>query len=199
MVRLGISVEGPTEERFIKISLVPYLREKDIDVTPISMNGNLSIDRVKHELGKLVYNFDYITTFYDFYGFQRKVTGETKTTLESKIHGSIKEDLRKKLIPYVQMYEFEGLLFSSPKDIALVLQGKSLDAWATGILKEFNNNPEKVNNSKDTAPSKRLEQYTNYRKTTHGPDIAEQIGLATIRRMCSGFDEWLKKLEELVP
>jgi hypothetical protein len=45
MVRVGISVEGATEERFIKISLTPHLAKKDIFVTPVSMGGNVSIDR----------------------------------------------------------------------------------------------------------------------------------------------------------
>jgi len=197
MVRLGISVEGPTEERFIKILLQPHLSQKDIYVTPVSINGNVSIDRVRHELKNLAYNFDFITTFYDFYGFKGKVEAETKMTLESKIAESIKEDIRGKLIPYVQMYEFEGLLFSSPEAIASVLQGGSLNIWATSILAEFSNNPEKVNDSYETAPSKRLEKYTNYRKTTHGPNISQEIGLEKMRQMCSGFDDWLTKLEKL--
>jgi hypothetical protein len=50
MVRVGISVEGTTEERFIKILLVPYLSTKGIYVTPVSLNGNVSVARVKHEL-----------------------------------------------------------------------------------------------------------------------------------------------------
>jgi hypothetical protein len=157
MVRIGISVEGTTEERFTKILLEPYLSQKNIYVTPVSLNGNVSIDRLKHELENLAYSFDYITTFYDFYGFKRRDAGETKATLESKILGSIKEELRGKLIPYIQMYEFEGLLFSSPEAIALVLQGKALHEWANNILVEFNNDPEKVNDSTETAPSKRLE------------------------------------------
>jgi|APLak6261658528_1056013.scaffolds.fasta_scaffold23270_1 hypothetical protein len=197
MVRIAISVEGMTEERFIKILLEPHLSQKGIYVTPVPLNGNVSVDRVRHELENLAYSFDYITTFYDFYGFQRKVDGETKTTLESRIHRSIKEELRVKLIPYIQMYEFEGLLFSSPEAIASVLQGKSLHEWANKILFEFNNNPERVNNSTETAPSKRFKEFTNYRKTTHGPNIAQQIGVTGIRNMCSGFDEWLKKLEDL--
>jgi hypothetical protein len=147
MVRIAISVEGMTEERFIKILLEPHLSQKGIYVIPVPLNGNVSVDRVRHELENLAYSFDYITTFYDFYGFQRKVDGETKTTLESRIHRSIKEELRVKLIPYIQMYEFEGLLFSSPEAIASVLQDKSLHEWANKILFEFNNNPERVNNS----------------------------------------------------
>jgi hypothetical protein len=198
MVRLGISVEGTTEERFIKTVLEPYLAQKGIYVTPVPIHGNVSVDRVKHELRKLAYNFEYVSTFYDFYGFKGKVEGETKTTLESRIKGAIKEELREKLIPYIQMYEFEGLLFSSPEAIALVLQDESLSAWATDILENFNNNPEKVNDSPETAPSKRFEKFTKYRKTTHGPNIAKQIGLAKMRDMCSGFDDWLTKLERLV-
>ena len=96
------------------------------------------------------------------------------------------------------MYEFEGLLFSSPEHIAVVLQGESLKVWANNILISFNNNPEKVNNSVETAPSKRLEKFTNYRKTTHGPNIAQQIGLEKMRTMCTGFNDWLTELEKLV-
>ncbi|MFZ2452493.1 MAG: DUF4276 family protein [Methylovulum miyakonense] len=199
MVRIGISVEGTTEERFIKTLLAPHLSKMGIYITPVSINGNVSVDRVKHELQNLAYSFDYVTTFYDFYGFKRKAEGETKTTLEAKIKESLKKGLRGKLIPYIQMYEFEGLLFSSPEAIAVVLQNGSLSEWASNILMEFNNNPEKVNDSPQTAPSKRLEQSTNYRKTTHGPNIAAEIGLAKLRNMCTGFDDWLTQLESLAP
>lgn len=198
MVRVGISVEGATEERFLKILLAPYLFQKGIFITPVSINGNVSVNRIKHELEKLVYCFDYVSTFYDFYGFKHKEEGETKISLESKINRSIKDELRGKLIPYIQMYEFEGLLFSSPEAIALVLQDDSLSAWARGILTDFNNNPETVNDSKETAPSKRLERASKYRKITHGPNIAERIGLEKLRGMCSGFDDWIIKLEALV-
>jgi Domain of unknown function (DUF4276) len=197
MVRIGISVEGSTEERFIDILLVPHLVTHGIYATPIPMNGNISVERIKNELKNLMHSFDYTTTFYDFYGFKHKEDFETKISLETKIHASVSENLRRRLIPYIQMYEFEGLLFSSPNVIASNLQGNSLDQWATGILQEFNNNPETVNNSKETAPSKRLEKWTNYRKTTHGPNIAKEIGLERIRSMCSGFNDWLTKIESL--
>ncbi|WP_347988164.1 DUF4276 family protein [Methylomonas sp. AM2-LC] len=198
MVRVGISVEGITEERFIKTLLVPYLQSKGIFVTPVPMNGNISVDRVSYELEKLAYSFDYVTTFYDFYGFKHKHASETKETLQSKIKESIKDHLQRKLLPYIQMYEFEGLLFSSPEAIAAVLQNESHLTWANSILAEFDYNPEKVNDSRETAPSKRFENNTHYRKTTHGPDIAERIGLVKLREMCLGFDQWLTALERLV-
>jgi len=200
MVRVGISVEGTTEERFIKTSLQPYLADKNIFITPMSLGGNVSVDRVAHELNKLVFNFDAVTTFYDFYGFKRKRKGETKDSLEARILKFISEPLRGKCIPYIQMYEFEGLLFSSPAAMASVLQQDDIEpwieVWAEKILHLFNDNPEKINDSPQTAPSKRLES-TPYRKITHGPDIANKIGLNVLREKCTGFDEWLNKLEAL--
>ena len=199
MVRIGISVEGVTEERFVKIVLAPYLANKQIYVTAISMGGDVKLDRVKAELKKIAYSFDYVSTFYDFYGFKGLAENESKISIEQKMREHVHESIKNKIIPYIQMYEFEGLLFSSPDALASHLQDSSLVEWSTNILHEFNNNPERVNNSRQTAPSKRLEQKTKYRKTTHGPNIAKEIGIGKLREMCTGFDEWLNQMERLVP
>lgn len=197
MVRIGISVEGITEERFIKMVLAPYLANKKIYVTAISMGGNVKLDRVQSELKKIAYNYDYVSTFYDFYGFKGKSNGESKDTLEQKIKAHVQDGIREKLIPYIQMHEFEGLLFSSPASIASNLKDEKIVQWAKSILAEFDDNPEAINNSPETAPSKRLEQNTIYRKTTHGPNIAKEIGIDTLRVRCAGFNVWLTRMEEL--
>ncbi|HFU75815.1 MAG TPA: DUF4276 family protein [Arcobacter sp.] len=196
MVRVGISVEGATEERFIKICLVPHFVQKNIFITPVSMGGNVSIDRVRHEMNKLIYSFDVVSTFYDFYGFKRKQKDETKSSLERQILESVPKAVQGKIIPYIQMYEFEGLLFSSPSTIATVLEQEKIKHWAEDILRKFHGNPEFINNSSQTAPSKRL-AITPYRKTTHGPNIAKQIGLDVLREKCKGFDDWVNRLEAL--
>ena len=198
MVRIGISVEGVTEERFIKRVLIPHFSDKSVFLTPVPMHGNVSVDRVRHELEKLAYSFDFITTFYDFYGFKNKQEGESKQSLEARIADGVKAELKGKVLPYIQMYEFEGLLFSSPGAIASILQNQKLEIWADNILDEFDNNPERVNDKPETAPSKRLMKFSSYRKTTHGPDIAHQIGLEKLRVMCRGFDQWLSRIEEFV-
>lgn len=198
MVRIGVSVEGTTEEIFIKKVLAPYLLERKIDAISISIDGNVSIDKIKGELKKISFNFDFITTLYDFYGFKGKATGETKETLEAKISNGVHESIRAKLIPYIQMHEFEGLLFSCPQSLSSKLTGDSLKTWAKEILSEFDNNPERINDSQESAPSKRLLKNSNYQKTIHGPNIAQEIGINKIREMCEGFDNWLKKIEILV-
>ena len=199
MVRVGISVEGRTEVRFVVKVLQPYFLDRNIIIEPVDIRGNVSIDRVTHELQKMAFNFDFITTFYDFYGFKGKSKEETKESLELKIKENTTEKIQSKLIPYIQMYEFEGILFSSPDVIAQNLQGENdIFIWAADILKSFGGNPERINDSSQTSPSKRLENNTNYQKTTHGPNIASQVGITVIRDNCKGFDEWLEKLEKLI-
>lgn len=197
MVRVGVSVEGPTEERFMKRVLSPYLAQKNIYVTPISMGGDVKLDRVKSELKSIAFSYDYVTTFYDFYGFKGKSLGETKDTLEQKILSHAHSSIQPKLVPYIQMYEFEGLLFSYPDLMQAGLAEDGVESWATTVLNEFHGNPEKINDSPQTAPSRRLESKTGYRKTTHGPNIAELIGIERLRQRCSGFNEWLNKIESL--
>jgi len=197
MVRIGISVEGPTEERLIKAVLVPYMQERGKFLYPISIGGNVSVDRVAGELKKLASSFDYVSTFYDFYGFKRRQPGETKATLEHRLLQAAAPNIQSRFLPYVQMYELEGILFASPAAIAQTLQNPALDDWATEILTSFGGDPERINDSPQTAPSKRLERHSNYRKTTHGPDIARLIGIERLRETCRGFDAWLRALEAM--
>lgn len=201
MVTLGLSVEGTTEERFVAIVLAPYLAARQIHITAIPMHGNVSLDRVRSELQKIAHSFDYVSTFYDFYGFTGKAPEDNRQTLQAKISQHAHQSIRSRLIPYIQMHEYEGLLFTSPDVMQEVLaptnRAGSVGHWADAILASFAGNPEAINDSQQTAPSKRLHQYTNYRKTTHGPNIANLIGVEKLRRHCAGFDEWLTQLETL--
>ena len=59
--------------------------------------------------------------------------------------------------------------------------------------------PEDINDSPQTAPSKRiLAAMPGYQKTVHGPLIACEIGLDPVRAACPHFDRWLKRIEGLV-
>ncbi|HHD56047.1 MAG TPA: DUF4276 family protein [Desulfobulbaceae bacterium] len=199
MVRVAISVEGQTEERFVQMSIVPYLQERDIYAMPFLLGrtgGNVSFARIKKDLNRLAGSFDKVTTFYDFYGFRDKDDNDSKTSLEQKIKNCVAGPLRDRIIPYIQMYEFEGLLFSSPDAIASVLEDDELLIWAKDILRQFGGDPERINDSPQTAPSKRF-ALTPYRKITHGPNIAKEIGIDALRGKCTGFDNWLAILAGL--
>ncbi len=197
MVKLGISVEGATELGFVKQVLIPYLLEKGILMIPVSIGGRVSIDSIHPEINRMVNTYGYATTLYDFYGFRKKSADDNKKSLEAKMLAGVKPELKHRVIPYVQMYEFEGLLFTSPEAIASVLENDKLVKWAQAILKQSGHNPEAVNDSAQTAPSKRFEQHTDYSKVTDGPRIAKAIGIDTIRENCQGFNDWLTKIEAI--
>ena len=199
MVRVGIVVEGQTEVNFVIQVLQPYLCSKNIFISdPVNLHGNVSIDTVRRDIKDMAYSYDYVTTLVDFYEFKGLVAGDTKESLENRIKESLDDSIKSKVIPYVQMYEFEGLLFSSPEVISEVLLGQTLLKWSSKILKDFKDNPEAINNSYETAPSKRLERHTNYKKTIHGPKIAKEIGMDSLRDKCANFNEWVSVLEGLV-
>lgn len=197
MVKIAISVEGLTEEIFVKTIIKPYLMPKRIIIETISnLSGNVSLDRTLKDIRGLAHNHNYVTTMYDFYGFKKLDKNETKTSLEAKIKNGSDSKIAHKVFPYIQMYEFEGLLFSSPQSLKNHLNStEKVESWAQMILGEFNNNPENINNSTETAPSKRLEKFTDYRKTTHGPNIAKEIGIEGIREKCPGFNDWITLIE----
>ena len=200
MVRVAISVEGLTEERFIKMVMAPHLENLGIYATPLPLGrkgGDVSLPRIKKDLNQMANNFDNVTTLYDFYGFRGKTRGETKTSLEQKIMDCVASALRHKIIPYIQMYEFEGILFSSPEAMENNIYQNGLADWAKDILAQHGHDPEKINDSPHTAPSKRLLSRANYIKTVHGPDIAKETGLPLLRQKCAGFNEWLNKIEAL--
>jgi hypothetical protein len=139
-----------------------------------------------------------------WHGFGRS-RGRTRSQLEANLAELVSKRVSgvdpRRFLPYVQMHEFEALLFSDVEKFAWVLDGwddaarKALSA----IRSEFPT-PEDINNHRDTAPSRRiLTVFRNgeYSKTEHGPLIAEDIGIAAIRRECAQFDAWVASLEAL--
>lgn len=140
----------------------------------------------------------------DFYGFQ-DANGRSRQELEQAIlaaTGNLINNFDPRFVrPYVQMHEFEGLLFSAVEHFACVLDGwnDQVHKKLTGIRAQFGS-PEDINNDRETAPSKRiLAAFApgTYSKTEHGPLIAEAIGLDEIRNQCPQFDEWMCWLEGL--
>ncbi|ABI57655.1 DUF4276 family protein [Alkalilimnicola ehrlichii MLHE-1] len=165
--------------------------------------GNVNIERLAIHLANEYPNHDFVTTLVDLYGFSDR-EGRSRTELEEAIREAVlsrRRDIQTdRVIPYVQQYEFEALLFSDIQGFQWVVDG-----WSTGAERQLQSivdnysDPEQINDNPTTAPSKRLEAIFRgyYRKTEHGPIIAEEIGLAVIRSQCPGFDGWITKLEGL--
>jgi hypothetical protein len=116
--------------------------------------------------------------------------------IENAMLEDIDDVLRYRFIPYIQLHEFEGLLFCDKKvidDSFDIDEFKDYD-YLEKTFEQYSN-PEDINDSPITAPSKRLiRSISGYHKTVYGSLIAHDIGLKTIREKCSRFNEWIEKL-----
>ena len=206
MIRLAMSVEGETEVDFVKMVLAPHLHSKGVEPIPIlphGRGGNIRVDRVASAMAELFWNFDYVTSLVDFYGFVDK-DNDAPCQLERRIDNAVGQRIQSswdetRVFAYVQLHEFEALLFSDVHRFSTVFN--DLPDGALARLQEVRrrfSSPEDINDNSATAPSKRISQLVpSYNKRLHGPDLAAEIGLSVIRSQCNRFNGWLTRLESL--
>lgn len=220
MIRIHIICEGPTEVTFVYAILSEPFRLKGIELYPSLIGtaghkgGNFKYERLFNDVEKRLLGdkTSYCTSFFDFYGLPESFPGKKnanslntakdkashmKTALVEKLTSNLGEEAVRRFIPYIQMYEFEGLLFSKPESLAASVGCDNTIGKFQEIRDAFDS-PESINNSPQTAPSKRIEKLcVGYKKVIHGSIAAKDIGLGKIRRECSLFDAWLTELEDL--
>ena len=215
-------VEGPTEQIFIRDIVTPHLAQRNVFLTPIILSkpgekgGDVKFSRAKNDIERhLKQRPDtYLTLFVDYYGIKkgwpgRDLRDDERNALSTvqkakRVNDATREEVcrlfgefrpDKRFIPFIAMYEFEALLFSDAPILAdkLQVQREVID----GILTECKE-PENINDSPTSAPSKRLESIAaRFKKTTTGITIAKTIGLPKIREKCPIFNEWLSTIEKL--
>ena len=206
MIRVAIAVEGSTEEAFVKKILHDYLLvEKCVEVRSIPLHGNITVQRLALYMANLFWESDFVTSLVDFYGFKDK--GEkTIEELEESISDEVVKKIhrsnldQRRIFPYIQQYEFEGLLFSNVQSFRQVpmIDEECLTSLSQ-IRRQFET-PEDINDNSLTAPSKRITALIpTYHKVLHGPLVAGETGLDSIRNECPRFCNWLNRLESLGP
>ena len=208
-MRLAVSVEGRTEVEFVNRVLAHHLRGNGIEVTPVQLGrgrsvggGNVGVERLASDMYRLYRSFDAVTSLVDFYGFRDKEE-RTVDELEEHLINELRKRIRRqwdarKIIPYVQRHEFEGLLFSDVSVFArLAGAPPGLSDGLRQIRMQFPT-PEDINDNSDTAPSKRiLHLMPSYRKVDAAWFLVEEMGLDVIRTECPRFDRWVRRLESL--
>lgn len=210
MIRVCVICEGPTEVEFVNRCLEPYLRPSGVGAygTVLSARsgrhrgGRVTVERLANKISLHYSDADRITTLVDFYGFQDRAA-RNRAQLEGDIVAAARAittgyDARY-VLPYVQMHEFEGLLFTNPADFEWAEDGWSEDVRARlmAVAQAFAS-PEDINDSPETAPSKRILSIFpdgTYSKPEHGPLIAEATGIDAIRAKCPAFNDWVGKLQ----
>jgi hypothetical protein len=220
VTRVNVIVEGPTEESFVKNVLAPFLWASEVYLTPLILGvpghkgGRTSYARVKKDvLVQLKQDrTGYCSTMLDFYGLGEGFPGtplppnlaniNKVTHIEQAVKNDIVAhvpDLRPdvRFIPYLQLHEYEGLLFSDPEAFANSIYQSHLTRQFQSVRQEFPT-PEDIDDSPNTAPSKRVIRLCpSYRKVLNGTGAAMAVGVDTMRRECPHFREWVERLEAL--
>jgi len=225
-IEIYIIVEGQTEQTFVRDILAPQIAQKGIYLRPALLGrpghkgGDVRFDRARQDIGIFLKqrSHSYISTMFDYYRIDKNWPGKKEVDLKHKdrikltacqkaeflesaskskiIEAFPKYNPKDRFIPYIEMHEFEALIFSNPSILADTINVDRLRIEK--ILDEYNDNPEEINEDPDKTPSKRLiEIRPGYRKIVMGKTVAEKIGIQKIRQKCPHFDDWLTKLENL--
>jgi len=217
--KILILVEGQTEERFVKAVLQPHLwtREvhpepkivttKRVKVGPQFLGGVSTFDKIDTDIKRLLGDSDaaLVTTMFDYYGLpvdfpgKQSLRGRNSFERAKELEAALEQHYNRgsKFLAYLMIHEFEALLFSSPGVLAQVMNAPAYEPRLQAIRGQFLT-PEEINDDPATTPAARvLNLFPGYRKRLHGSLTTGRIGLDTIRRECSHFNEWVVKLESL--
>jgi hypothetical protein len=221
MKRLIIVVEGDTEKEFVDKVLSPYLYAKGL----LSVNcfkikhtkgGLTKYQHLKTDLINCVYeNNVLVSTLIDFYALPKDFPKyeEAKTIVNRAnrlafLEKAIVEDLETEkgnsfpnLLPYIQLHEFEALVFSSIDAIKSLYSNEDAKFNELEQIIAAYPNPEDINDSPQTAPSKRLKNnqlIRGYNKVNDGIMIIEEAGIETVLSKCLRFKTWVETLIEKV-
>ena len=223
MVRLRLFAEGATEQTFADNVLKGHLAnhgvymEKPVLIAHARKKGKVhrgggrkfkpmqnDICRfLKQESGQNVF----FSTMIDLYALHKDFPGleqaenlrfDPYKRVQALEKSWLDETGDKRFIPFIQLHEFEGYLFSDISQFASFFD--NADSRISALRKSTGKfpSPELIDDGLHTAPSKRiLSQFPDYSKVTTGPQMAERIGLETIRSNCPHFNAWVGKLENL--
>lgn len=218
MKRLVFIVEGETEESFVNDILRPYFYSEGLFntiqcfKTKRSHGGLSKYSYVKQDIIQTIYESDVIvTTMLDFYRLPSNFPGFTQLGIVVPhaqqveiLEAKMKEDIENtqqmsfsNFIPYIQLHEFETLIFSSITGIDALFEKNEIDYQGLQTVIQQYPNPEDINNSPDTAPSVRLKKLIpGYNKVVHGIGIIQEIGIENILCKCPRFNEWIIRLKQ---
>lgn len=221
MVHLAVLVEGQTEQRFVNTVLLPFLRTVGFELVYAKLLGKRggirNWDSAKRDIVKTLKENagPIVTTMVDFYRLpqhaQRGWPGRRNADdfpfdqklphLHAEIAAAVSTEMgtsfdARRFVPNVLMHEFEALLFSDCARFAIGIGRPEIQPRLTEIRRNFDT-PEHINDSIETAPSKRIENLIpGYQKPTQGLLAAQAIGLEAMRRECPLFASWLDRLAQ---
>ena len=220
MARLNVVAEGSTEESFVRIVLSPFLGELGVYTVARSvetrrvrgtiMRGGLKdYNKAKRDIVRWLKQDPsaFVTTMFDLYGLPSNFPGFDPADgvkpmgqveqLERALAADIDYE---RFIPYIQIHEFESLLFSDVNaidDEMSTSAARSRLAELRAVRVAFET-PEHINEGYESCPSRRLSNiFPRYQKVTDGVRIASRIGISRMREECRHFSAWIDQILDL--
>ena len=223
VIRLNFIVEGQTEETFVNDVLIDHLSGSKVygkvrrvetgrKGGSIFRGGMTNYAKAKRDINRWLREdrnsnarfttmFDLYALPVDFPDYDTAVHTNDPYERAAILEDAIKDDIGDpRLIPYIQLYEFEALLLSDPQKLETefpdAVQGiRNLMDMAARF-----ESPECIDSGQNSAPSKRItKEIPSYfeRKASSGPIVAAEIGIQTLKTRCRHFGQWLSTLEQL--
>lgn len=212
---LNILVEGYTEKEFITNLVYPYfygngitnIRIITIETSPGFKGGDVRYEaRYKPNILKILSGKEdlLVTSLIDYYKLRSDFPNyeESKKLLSAEqkvalIEDGCYQDINdERFIPYIQLHEFEGLLFCASNGFEQLfpdLKGANKRELIETV--EQFPNPELINNRPESAPSVRLGRLIpSYDKPLYGNMIALENGFDVIMEKCPRFRNWIETL-----
>lgn len=221
MVRVNFIVEGATEEIFVADVLRPhfsslqiycYAHQVTTNRSQLHRGGLVNYEHAKADIMDWVKqekaNNTFFTTMFDLYALPDNFPGYEQANCipdHSKRVRFLEEQLAqdigdRRFIPYIQLHEFEALLFADPQQLDWVFLEHDAPIQQLIALSQQFESPEDIDDGRHTAPSKRIigeiPEYDNS-KASAGPLVAARIGLPRLRERCLHFGQWIATLESL--
>ena len=223
---LNVLCEGQTEDRFANKVLKDYLKGFGIVVKTFILltnrkknikGGILSYQQVKNDLELLMkqqsnktHEIHFFTTMFDFYALPNDFPDYVNTMQiqdcyekVKRMEEKFKEDIHSDyFIPYIQLHEFEALVFCGLEHLLIDYPDMTKQITILQkIVKKYDNNTEKIDDSPQTAPSKRIikefEKFHNYNKAKSGVLVTDKVGIEQLKAKCLHFKAWVEQLELL--
>jgi hypothetical protein len=223
MSRVLALVEGPTERNFGQRVLGPFLGSSNVFFCPRVVGkpgrkgGARSWEATRRDLVHLMRQepASFFTTMFDLYGLPQSWPGRQEarekglvgsaaaTLIQERVLEDVVSEVGSnfdpgRLIPYVQVHEYEALLFSDPAKLASVTGGEAhVAAHARryeSIVAECGG-CERIDDGPQTAPSKRIVSVSpGYQKIPDGIVAAERVTIQAMRACCPHFNQWIERL-----
>lgn len=215
-------VEGQTEQTFVRDHLAAHLGNRGIAIWAVlsgktrRLGGIRPWEPTRNDIINTLKERRICTTMFDFYAMPEDWPGrahagelswehrgdhveqEILQDIEDAIGGAFNPA---QFIPYVQVHEFEALLFSETSklaELAATLSDRPVSHFQGKLEKilEEHGDAEAINDDFATCPSRRIKKLVpGYRKRLHGPIVAGRIGFDKLRVDCRHFGAWVERLE----